>query len=186
MEGRHHVQPCPIRLADGFLAGRLEVVAMFDQLGTERPHRAVLLDGIAMRHIDRRRDAGAACRERQAPAVITARRRDDAGHVGLLALEPVEVDEPAAYLEGADRRVVLVLDHDRTTEPLRQQRPGVRRGRRDGCPDDCVRTLQFGEIKHGNSVRPIDPRESGDPVFQRRRRKIERSRRTGSPGQAGR
>ena len=30
MEGRHHMQPRPIGLADRFLAGRLEVVAMLD------------------------------------------------------------------------------------------------------------------------------------------------------------
>ena len=31
---------------------------------------------------------------------------------GPLALQPIRIDEPAAHLEGAGRRVVLVLDDD--------------------------------------------------------------------------
>jgi hypothetical protein len=39
---------------------------------------------------------------------------------GLLALQAVEINQPAAHLEGADRRVVLVLDYDGGAEPLGQ------------------------------------------------------------------
>ena len=100
-----------------------EVLAMLDQLGAERAHGVVLLDRIAPRHVDHGRNAMAAGREAQALPVVAARGGDDPGRIGALALQPVKIDQPAPHLEGADRRVVL-LDHDRGTQPLRQQRPG--------------------------------------------------------------
>ena len=130
MERRHHVQAGELGAALGFFARRLKILAMLDQFGAERAHGAVLLDRIAVRHIDHGRNAVAAGREGEALPVIAARGGDDPGRVRPLALQPVEIDQPAAHLEGADRRVVLVLDHDGRAEPLRQQRPRMRRRRR--------------------------------------------------------
>ena len=104
----------------GFFARRLKILAMLDQFGAERAHGAVLLDRIAPRHIDHGRNAVAAGREGEALPVIAARGGNDPGRVRPLPLQPVEIDQPAAHLEGADRRVVLVLDHDVSAEPLRQ------------------------------------------------------------------
>src|SRR5581483_3831440 len=101
-----------------FLTRRLEILAMLDQLGAEGAHRAVLLDRIAARHIDHRRHAMTVCGERKTLAVVTARGGNDAGHIRLLALQPLQINETAADLEGADRRVVLMLDHDMRAEPF--------------------------------------------------------------------
>ncbi len=57
MERRHHVEAGELGAALGFFARRLKVLAMLDQLGAERAHGAVLLDRIAPRHIDHRRNA---------------------------------------------------------------------------------------------------------------------------------
>ena len=116
---------------------------MLDQVGAERPHRAVLLDRIAARHEDRRLHAVTARGECEALAVIAAGRRNQPGRRGPLALEAIDIDQSAAHLEGADRGVVLVLDDDRRAEPLRQQRPGMRRRRRHRRPDDLLRALEL-------------------------------------------
>ena len=118
MERRHHVQAGELGVARGFFGGRLKVLAMLDQFGAERAHGAVLLHRIAARHINHGRNAVAAGRERKALPVIAARGGNDPGRIRPLALQPVEIDQPAAHLEGADRRVVLVLDHDGRAEPL--------------------------------------------------------------------
>ena len=68
--------------------------------------------------------------------MIAARRRDDALDLRPLALEPIEIDDAAAHLEGASGRVVLVLDHDIDTSALTQQRPGELRRRRHRSVDD--------------------------------------------------
>ena len=141
-------RPCELGAALGFFGCRLKIRAMLDQFGAERAHRAVLLDRIALWHVDHRRHAVTAGGEGKALPVIAARGGNDPGRVRRLALQPVEIDQPAAHLEGADRRVVLVLDHDGRAEPLRQQRPGMRRRRRHRLADDFVRAFEFGEVKH--------------------------------------
>jgi len=93
---------------------------MLDQIRAERPHRAVLLDRIARWHEDHRLQAVPACRESKALAVIAAGRGNQSCHRGPLSLEAVDIGQAAAHLEGTDRSVVLVLDHDRRAEPLRQ------------------------------------------------------------------
>ena len=119
MERRHHVEAGELGVARGFFGCRLKVLAMLDQFGAKRAHGAVLLDRIAPRHIDHRRHAVTAGRERKTLPVIAARGGNDSGRIRPLPLQPVEIDQPAAHLEGADRRVVLVLDHDASAEPLR-------------------------------------------------------------------
>src|SRR2546430_2075876 len=87
---------------------------------TKAPHGTVLLDRIAMRHVDRHRHAIAICRVGDALAVIACRGRDQSGSARAFAVETVDIDQPAPHLEGAGRRVVLVLDDNRCAEPLRQ------------------------------------------------------------------
>jgi hypothetical protein len=167
---------------------------MLDQLGAERAHGAVLLHRIAAWHINHGRNAVAAGREGEALPVIAARGGNDPGRIRPFPLQPVEIDQPAADLEGADRCVVLMLDDDISAEPLRQQRPRMRRRRRHRLPHDPVCALEFCEVKHFFILslvrRPRNPtrhpRAGGDPVFQRRPSRPEKPRRTGSPGQAGR
>src|SRR5271166_6202138 len=90
----------------------------------------------------------AAASEGEALAVIAPRRGNQAGCGWPLPLQPVDIDEPAAHLEGAGRCVVLVLDDDAGAEPLRQLRPDMRRRRRHRFAYDFVRALQLTEIKH--------------------------------------
>ena len=87
---------------------------------------------------------GGAPRERQALPVVAARRRDDARHLRALAPQAVDVDQPAADLEGAGRRVVLVLDPDLGAERLREQRPGVLRRRRHAAVHELARVVEIG------------------------------------------
>ncbi len=47
MERRHEFEPVAPGAAFGFLASGLKILAVLDEFGAERPHRAVLLDRIA-------------------------------------------------------------------------------------------------------------------------------------------
>ncbi len=128
-----------------FLARRLEVVAVLDELGAERAHRRVLLARIAARNIDAHREPGARAGEGEALAVVAARRRDDAFGVRVAPLQRVDEGQPAAHLEGAGRIVVLVLDHRLGAEPPGDQRPGDRRRRRQRRADDRLSAPQLVE-----------------------------------------
>src|SRR6266704_2939251 len=150
MEGRHDFQPIRLRAPIGFLACRLKILAVLDQLGAKSTYRAILLDRIAVRNIDRHRHAVTACRKRETLSMIAARRRNDPGRVGPFTLQAVEVDQPAAHLESAGRGMVLMFDDDRGTETMRQQRPGMRRRRRHSLPHDLVRAFELPEVKHGS------------------------------------
>ena len=57
-------------------------------------------------------------------------------HRGAARAQAIEVDEAAAHLEGADRRVVLVLHPDARAQPRVEQRPALLRRRRHGGVDD--------------------------------------------------
>jgi hypothetical protein len=92
------------------LAAVLEVVAVFDQRDAQGAHGGVFLHRIAVRHDDGAGHAVGARGPADALAVVAARGADDfAGEcAGLRQL--LEIGQPAADLEGAHRRVVLVLD----------------------------------------------------------------------------
>ena len=154
MERRHEFEPAGRGAASGLLARGLEILAMFDKIGAERPHGAVLLDRIAVRHVDRDRHAIAPRGVGEALAVIAARGRDNPGCRGPLALEPIDIDKPAAHLEGAGRRVVLVLDDNIGAEPLGKQRPAMRRRRRHRRADDAVGAFQVRSLE-GQNICPL-------------------------------
>ena len=170
MERRHHVEAGELGVALGFFGGRLKVLAMLDQFGAERAHGAVLLDRITLRHIDHGRNAVAAGREGKALPVIAARGGNDPGRVRPLPLQPVEIDQPAAHLEGADRRVVLMLDHDDRAEPLRQA--AARHAPASAAPPAPRFRARVRALRGQTLLDPLTiarhPREGGDPVFQRR------------------
>ena len=63
--------------------------------------------------------AGTARRQCHRLAVVAARGADHAAQARPPRARPLEIGEPAADLEGAGRRVVLVLDPDRHAQPLR-------------------------------------------------------------------
>jgi len=121
---------------------------VLDQFGAERPHRAVLFDRVAVRHADRGPQAVTGRGKGETLAVIATRGGDDSRRVGLLALQAFHIDEPAAHLEGTDRRMVLVLDHHARAKPLGKQGPGVRRRRRHRLPHHLVCAFEVPEIKH--------------------------------------
>src|SRR5471030_2198797 len=110
MEGGHEFEPVAAGAAPRFLAGSLEILAMFDQVGAKRAHRPVFLDRIAVRHVNRDRHAKTAPRESKTLAVISRGGRDQPGDTGPLALQGIDIDKPTTHLEGAGRGMVLVLD----------------------------------------------------------------------------
>ena len=136
MERRHRFEPALGGHADRLLAGDLEVVTELHDFGAERSHRCVLLDAVAVRHEDRHRHPVRTTGEREALAVVAAGGADDAGHLGPLTNEPIHVHQAATHLEGADRRVVLVLDHHRRSGDLVEHRPPVLRRRRNVTAHD--------------------------------------------------
>ena len=76
VKGGDHVQPALVREPRGLLARGLEILAVLDQLGSERPHGGVLLARIAVRRDDRDEEAEAPSGEGEALPVVAARRRD--------------------------------------------------------------------------------------------------------------
>src|SRR5258707_15180511 len=103
MEGRHDFQPIRLRTTIGFLAGRLKILAVLDKLGAKSAYRAILLDRIAVRNIDRRRHAVSACRKGETLSVIAAGGRNDPRRIRPLALQAIEVNQSATHLERAGR-----------------------------------------------------------------------------------
>jgi Lon protease-like protein len=63
-------------------------------------------------HHDGDGNIGARAGVSQRLTVIATRGCDDPFRRRPIALEPVKIDNPAAHLEGTDRRVVLMLDDD--------------------------------------------------------------------------
>jgi hypothetical protein len=130
MEGGHHVQAARFGQGHRVLACRLEILAVLDQLDAQGSHGRVLLHGIAVRHDDGRRKAEAPRAPADRLAMVAARGRDHAAYLRRPSRQPVEVGHAAAHLEGAGRRMVLVLDPHRQAQAIAQQGPGVLRGRR--------------------------------------------------------
>src|SRR5215472_2631478 len=97
--------------------GGLEIMPGVNEPGAERRHRPVFLDAVAVRRDDRRLDAQARAGECDALPMIAGGRGDDTAQVRMRAPQLVEIDESAADLEGADRRVVLVLDPQLGPDP---------------------------------------------------------------------
>ena len=125
VEGLDEVQAPRIRQGAGVLESRLEVVALHDQLGPESLHGGVLLAAVSLRDHQGCAEAGAAGGIGDALAVVAAGRGDDSGDLRVLAAQLLHVDDAAAQLEGADGRVVLVLDPDLAAGAARQKRPAV-------------------------------------------------------------
>ena len=148
------MQLLPLGELGRVLVGGLEIVPGFDELRAESLHRAVLADVVAVRHDDRRRRGRAAPRQGDALPVIAGRRGDHPAQLRLGAPDRVEIDEPAADLEGADRRVVLVLDPQLGADPRRQQRPAILRGRRHGPMDERRRRLQSSRDRSWPAAAP--------------------------------
>lgn len=65
--------------------------------------------------------------------------------------QAVDLDEAAAELEGADGRVILMLDEDLAARALRQQRPGDLRRRRQHGMNEGGGFFEGGEIEHESS-----------------------------------
>src|SRR5262249_44449295 len=118
VEGRHRMEPALAREIAGVLESRLEVVPVLDELAALGAHGRILLAAVALRHHDDRAKTDTAAGEGDALAMVAAGRRDDASDLGFAPLELGHVDETAADLEGAKRRVVLVLDPDLAARPL--------------------------------------------------------------------
>ena len=137
------------------LQGFQEVVAVLDEFNTLREHGAILLPAVAVRDDDDGFETEEARGKADALTEIAAGSSDHALEVWLRSLEPFEIDESAAKLEGADGGVVLVLDPGfdtglaRRREALIDQRPGILRRRRHGAIDDL---LGFADLGQGGQL----------------------------------
>jgi hypothetical protein len=138
MEGRDELEAALLGQLRRKLLRVIEIAAVLDQFGTEGPHRGILLDRVAARHHDRGMHPEVTRRERETLAVVPPGRAEDAADVRTLSCKAVEIDETASHLEGADRRVVLVLHDDRAPEPPGEKRPRVLgRGGHGRVHDGC-------------------------------------------------
>jgi hypothetical protein len=151
VERGHAVQSVALGQHGRMLGRGLEVLAVLDQFDAQRAHGGVLLDRVAVRHHDGRGQAMAARREAQRLAMVAARGADHVARPGLLARQRLEVGQAAADLEGADRRVVLVLGPQLRAQAPLEQRPGVLRRGRHGRVHGGERGFHFfaGE-SHGD------------------------------------
>ena len=140
----------------------LEVMAVHHQFGAKGLHRRVLLDRVALGHDDGRGEPVGARGEGDRLAVIAARRGDDAGTIRTGSPQFADMDQPAAHLEGAGRRMVLVLDPDIGAGACGEQRPGVGRRRRHRRVDDGGGGLDAGAVGQVE-------RHGGGPVCWNRR-----------------
>src|SRR5215208_2146141 len=110
----------------------VEIKSVLHGLGAERSHRGVLLDGVAVWNDDHDRHLEVPPRKGKALAVIASRCAYNPLDLGALALQTLDIGKPTSHLECADRRVVLVFDHNLNTKPLLQERPSIlRRGWHD-------------------------------------------------------
>jgi hypothetical protein len=133
MEGWYEVQALLRGHAKCLVFRLVEIASELDQARTESLDRGILIGRISARHVDRGRHPRARRRERDRLTMIAARRGDDAGHVEILGTQPIEIDQAAAYLEGAGRSMVLVFHPDLAPGPPADLGPSVlRRGGHHG------------------------------------------------------
>jgi hypothetical protein len=119
VERAHRVEVFALGHRHRVLVSGLEIAAVLDEMSAKALHRPVLFRTVAVRHDNHRLQAQPRRRIGDALPVIAGRRADDAGDVGLRALQIGEVDEAATQLKGAGLRVVLVLDPELGADPLR-------------------------------------------------------------------
>ena len=127
------------------LAGSLEIVAVFDQRHAQCAHRGVFLQRIAVRHDDGAGHAVGARGPANALAMIAPRGADDFAGESAGLCQLLEIGQPAADLEGAHRRVVLVLDPAVGAQSFAQQRPAVLRRGLEFAVDDARASFDVGQ-----------------------------------------
>ena len=161
MERRHQVPAALLGQRVGMLARGLKVIAKLDQLGTQCPHRGVFLAAVAQRHDDQRGHAVATGGKSDRLAVVAPGGADDTGRQCAGCRQPVEINQPAANLEGPHRRVVLMLEPELGAvtglagKCGLQQRPAVLRRGRHHRVHGAGGGLQGGQRKaHGAGSRP--------------------------------
>ena len=106
----------------------VEILAMLDQFGAQRPHGVDLSRVVVLRHDQGATDAELPRRISQRLPVIAGGATDDALLHRLFGQAAHQVDA-AAHLERPGGLVVLVFQQVAETEPLFQQRPFIQQGR---------------------------------------------------------
>src|SRR5690606_13845682 len=122
---------------------------MLDHLGAKGTHRRVLLAGIAVWHQDADAQARLTRSQCEALAMVAAGGRDQPAHLRLAAQQCVDIDQPAAHLEGRSGSVVLVLDPQLATGALAQQWPAQLWCGRHMAMNQLRALAQLGEVEHG-------------------------------------
>src|ERR1700680_2241308 len=110
--------------------GFIKVSAEFDDARAEGGYCRILVEGIVVRHVDGRCDAGASGGKRDGLAMIAARRGNDSTGLWMRMTESIQVHESPADFECAGRRVILMFYPHGAAGTQLQLRPGVLRGRR--------------------------------------------------------
>lgn len=110
---------------------------------------AFFLRVIAVRHHDDGTQAILTGGEGDGLAMVAGGGGDDAPGVRFAAFQLVQVDQPAADLEGADRGVVFMLQPELAAQALLQQRPAQGRGFADVGPDQGLGGFDLGEGGQG-------------------------------------
>ena len=122
------------------------VLSDLQELRAKSPHGGVLLAGIVLRHHYDGRHALALCREGNRLSVVAGRSRDHA--IRLATLDALtHVNKTASYLEGAERRMVLVLHPNLATEFIGEHRPGMLQRRLHRPVDNFLGPFQVG-LRH--------------------------------------
>src|SRR6202011_2115548 len=132
-------------------AGLVKIPSKLDDRRSESPHGGVLICGIAVRDIDRRRNSGPGGRKSRRQPVIPTRRGDDAGDTLTRLSQGIQIDDPAANLECTDWSVILVLHPYFAPGSLGEAWPDIL-GRRQHCAMHELRCrLEFGVAKERGS-----------------------------------
>jgi hypothetical protein len=153
IERRDEMQVLLARDPMAFGERLVEISAELDHGRAECAHGGILIHRVAARHVDRRANSRPGGRKGDGLAMIAARGRDNPRHFCPRALQTVHVDDAATHLEGASRRVVLVLHPHFAPGPLGKKRPGILRRRRHRSMHKFGRSFQFckGEQRAGRA-----------------------------------
>src|SRR5215472_8264885 len=108
---------------------RLIILAVLDQSCPLRPHRGVLLDAVAVRDDDDRRQPEPLRGQCDRLPVIAPRCRNQAARLGRALHQFFHVHDGGAGLERACRGLVFMFHPDLRAETLAQERPAVLRRR---------------------------------------------------------
>ena len=112
MKRTHEDQVSLLTSEFGEFSSVVEVFSVLDEFGSPGAHRQILLDAVAVRHNDGRRQSELARRESDALPVIPACGRNHTSGSGTGLSKLADQNQSAASLERADRLMIFMLHPD--------------------------------------------------------------------------